>query len=563
METNPIIKKLQVLALFLLCAFTASAYDFMVDSICYKIIAENEVEVARKDSGKYMGDISIPSAVINEGITYHVTRIGKNAFSGCSELTSIDIPEGVTKIDEWAFEVCKGLEFIEFPNSLVSIGRWAFAGCSGIKTVNITRNLTDIAYNVFYGFSGVVNYTCSPFNPKYCANGGILYSKDMTMLVAYPQASSATSFDIPGTVTTVGDYCLHNCDNLIEVNIPESVTKFGMNVFSGSDNIESIYVPDGVTTMGVTVFGSCTKLKDVHLPANLDSLKNSSFYGCNALEEVTIPRNVRYIGNYAFSECEILKTITFEEGSCLEGFGDQVFAYCPVFETLDMPNTVTTVDRSLFYMCPSLKSVHLSRNLTGIGYGCFYRCSSLTELDIPGTCTLLGNTAIFQCTSLKKLKIGDKDAPAGTTLIEHYALAHSPELERLELGANIDSLTYGCLNDLTNVKILICWATTPPRADELALGIAFSRTPLYVHKASVEAYRQARMWNRFQTIIPIEDVGDVNGDGSVSIGDVTSLIDILLGGETERALYCDVNLDGSVSISDVTILIDTLLGGSK
>lgn len=315
--------------------------------------------------------------------------------------------------------------------------------------------------------------------------------------------------------------------------------------------------------MGVTVFGSCTKLKYVHLPANLDSLKNSSFYGCNALEGVTIPRNVRYIGNYAFSECEVLKTITFEEGSCLEGFGDQVFAYCPVFETLDMPNTVTTVDRSLFYMCPSLKSVHLSRNLTGIGYGCFYRCSSLTELDIPGTCTLLGNTAIYQCTSLKKLKIGDKDAPAGTTLIEHYALAHSPELERLELGANIDSLTYGCLNDLTNVKILICWATTPPRADEQALGIVYSRTPLYVQKASVEAYRQARMWNRFQTIIPIEDVGDVNGDGSVSIGDVTSLIDILLGGETDRALYCDVNLDGSVSISDVTILIDTLLGGSE
>ena len=562
MEVNSIIKKWHVLVLSLLCSFSVSAYDFMVDSIYYNIIDENEVEVTKKDSGKYMGDISIPSTVIDNGVTYHVTRIGNSAFSGCTNLTSIDIPEGVTKIDEWAFEVCRGLEFIEFPNSLVTLGRWAFTGCSGIKTVNITRNLTDIAYNVFYGFSSVVSYTCSPFNPKYTATGGILYSKDMTTLVAYPQASAATSFDIPSTVTTVGDYCLHNCDNLIEVNIPESVTKLGMNVFSSCDNIESIDVPDGVTTMGVTVFGNCPKLTYVHLPASLDSLKNAAFYDCDALEEVTIPRNVKYIGNYAFSECEILKTINFEEGSCLEEFGDQVFAYCPSLETLDMPNTVTTVDKSLFYMCPSLKRVHLSRNLTSIGYGCFYRCSSLTELDIPGTCTLLGNTAIFYCTSLKKLKIGDKDAPAGTTYLYHYALAHSPELERLELGANIDTLDYYCLNDMGNVKLVICWATVPPRANEQALDVRFT-TPLYVHKASVEAYREARMWHRFQQIIPIEDVGDVNGDGYITIGDVTTLIDILLGGETDRSLFCDVNLDGSVSIGDVTILIDILLGGGE
>ena len=559
-----IIKQLSVLAVLMVCCFTASAYDFMVDSISYNVIGENEVAVTYNDSAKLSGDVIIPATIIHEGITYQVTCIGNNAFRGCP-ITSIDIPEGVIKIDDWAFNGCSSLEYIEFPNTLVSLGKWVFYNCRSIKNLNIPRNLTEIAYNALPGLTGVVYYTCSPFNPKFKAVDGIIYNKDMTMLVAYPQAAPATSYVIPSTVTTLYDYCLHNCDNLTEITIPESVTKLGMNIFSSCDNIESIVVPDGVTTMGVTVFGQCPKLSYVHLPANVDTIGNSCFYGCSSLEELTIPRKVKYIGNDAFSECDILKTVIFEEGSCLEAFGTRVFDYCSSLETLDMPNTVTTVGSSLFYNCPSLKSVHLSRNLTSLGYGSFFRCYSLTELDIPGTCTLLGNTALFYCTSLKKLKIGDKDGPAGTTYIDHYALAHNPELERLELGANIDSLDYGALNDLGNVKIIICWATTPPKANEQSIGAAFSRTPLYVHKASIDAYSEARMWNKFQTIVPIEDVGDINNDGKINISDVTALINILLSdeSETDRILLCDLNLDGSVNIADVTTLINILLNGDE
>ena len=551
-------KHLIVLTLFMGCCFTASAYDFMVDSISYNVIGEGEVEVTYNDSVKLRGEVVLPVTIVHEGITYHVTRIGDDAFRGCP-ITSIDIPEGVTAINFFAFNGCSRLEYIEFPNSLVSLGRWVFYNCRSIKNLNIPRNLTDIAYTALAGLSGLVYYTCSPFNPKFKAVDGILYNKDMTMLVAYPQAAAATSFTIPSTITSLYDYCLHNCDNLTEINIPESVNYFGMNIFSASDNIESIDVPDGVTKMGVTVFGQCSKLSHVHLPASLDSIKNSCFYGCNSLTEVVIPASVRYIGNYAFSDCENLKTITFEEGSCLEGFGEYVFRESPSFESLDMPNTVTTMGIGMFYVCPSLKNIHLSRSLTILPNASFYQCSLLTELDIPGTVTHIGNAAMYKCTSLKRLKIGDKDAPAGTTDIEHYALAYSNDLERLELGANLDSLTYGSLDDLSNVKLIICWATTPPRSNEHGMYAAFSRTPLYVPKASVEAYRQATMWNKFQTILPIEDVGDITGDGSISVADVTALISKILSGDSDGLFMCDVNLDGSVSVADVSALIGQVL----
>ena len=57
-------------------------------------------------------------------------------------------------------------------------------------------------------------------------------------------------------------------------------------------------------------------------------------------------------------------------------------------------------------------------------------------------------------------------------------------------------------------------------------------------------------------------VGDVNGDGNVTISDVTALIDLLLGGGTINNPAADCNNDTNVTISDVTALIDYLLGGS-
>ena len=186
----------------------------------------------------------------------------------------------------------------------------------------------------------------------------------------------------------------------------------------------------------------------------------------------------------------------------------------------------------------------------------------LEELDIPGTVTHIGNAAMYKCTSMKKLKIGDKDAPAGTTDIEHYALAYSNDLERLELGANLDSMEYGALQDLSNVKLVICWATTPPRASEQAMYVAFAKAPLYVPRVALDAYREARMWHKFQTILPIEEVGDITGDGNININDVSALISILLGTETDRSYFCDVNLDGSVNIGDVSYLINLLLNSN-
>ena len=91
----------------------ASAETVEIDGICYNIIPKAKVaEVTRNPNG-YSGEIDIPAFVNHNEVTYSVTSIGSRAFSYCSGLTSVTIP-----------------------NSVTSIGGFAFCGCSGLTTLN-------------------------------------------------------------------------------------------------------------------------------------------------------------------------------------------------------------------------------------------------------------------------------------------------------------------------------------------------------------------------------------------------------------------------------------------
>ena len=564
-QTTNLLKKIFLLvSFFTACTLFVSAADFMEDSICYNIIGDNEVEVASRDI-KYSGEVIIPASVVHDGTVYQVTRIGNNAFNSCFDLTSVDIPEGIKEIGNYAFAYCRNLSFVEFPNSLEKIDLYAFYYCQSITSFYITRNVKEMGWNPFTGCLSVTDFMCSGNNAYYKSVNGVLFSKDMTDLVAYPPASTATTYDIPESVTSILLAAFSHSSNLTQVNIPESVTWVGPSAFLWCSGLESLVFPDGITYIGPSGVASCTNLTYLHLPANLDTIHNSTVYGLKSLPELTVPRTVRYIDNYAFTESSGLKTITFEEGSCLEGIGQLAFDHCTSLETFDMPNTVTTIAGQVFGNCTSLKYAHLSDNLTSMGGATFWECTSMVEGEIPGGVSSIRN-AFVNCTALKRLKLGSKDSAPGTTLIKNVGITGCDQLERIELGANIDSLENLALMDLQNVKVFICWASTPPRCNDHWSCFSPSTdrltAPLYVPKASIEAYRTAYQWKDFQTIVPIEDVGDVNDDGNISIADVTALIDVLLNGQSITLPLADVNLDGDISISDVTDLIDRLLSNN-
>ena len=109
------------LILSIICSISASAYDVEVDGIYYNLISKGNVAEVTEGDGQYSGSITIPSSIKVNDAKYTVTSIGKSAFSFCTGLTSITIPNSVTSIGEEAFYYCSSLTSVTIPNSVKSI----------------------------------------------------------------------------------------------------------------------------------------------------------------------------------------------------------------------------------------------------------------------------------------------------------------------------------------------------------------------------------------------------------------------------------------------------------
>ena len=130
---------------------TSKAQDILVDGIYYDIISEGNrtVRVTDNDYYPYIGHIVIPAKIIYKGLTYSVTSIRNSAFSNCTQLTSVEIPNSVTSIGDWAFYLCTKLTSVEIPNSVTSIGDRAFSNCTELTSVEIPNSVTSIGDDAF------------------------------------------------------------------------------------------------------------------------------------------------------------------------------------------------------------------------------------------------------------------------------------------------------------------------------------------------------------------------------------------------------------------------------
>ena len=134
--------------LFLLCLPLLASAQVQIGTLWYSLSETSATVIPAEDWVRYEGNIKIPESITYEGEEYFVTSIGY-AFSGCSGLTSIEIPNSVTNIGDNAFSGCSGLTSIEIPNSVTSIENYAFSGCSGLTSIEIPNSVTSIGDEAF------------------------------------------------------------------------------------------------------------------------------------------------------------------------------------------------------------------------------------------------------------------------------------------------------------------------------------------------------------------------------------------------------------------------------
>jgi len=136
--------------LIMLLPMMSSAVTIEIDGINYNLITNGNIaEVKSKSSGHYSGDVVIPSVVTYNKVDYEVTSIAQSAFSYCSSLTSISLPNSLTTIGTSAFIDCTSLKSVIIPNSVTEIGGLAFSGCKGLTSVDLGSGVTSIGKSAF------------------------------------------------------------------------------------------------------------------------------------------------------------------------------------------------------------------------------------------------------------------------------------------------------------------------------------------------------------------------------------------------------------------------------
>ena len=300
------------LILSIFFSISASADVVEVDGIYYDI-SETTATVTYGDF-EYSGDIVIPESITYNASKYSVTSIGDWAFSYCTGLTSITIPNSVTSIGNYTFFGCSGLTSVTIPNSVTSIGDYAFYDCCSLTSITIPNSVTSIGDGAFSGCSGLTSITI----PNSVTSIGEL---------AFDGCSGLTSVTIPNSVTSIGDYVLNRCDgikNTIIVNdmfvylpktytghysIPENITKIIGGAFEDCSGLTSVTIPNSVTSIGGHAFFYCSGLTSVTIPNSVTSIGDWAFSECSGLTSVTIPNSVTSIGDWAFDCCDNLKNV--------------------------------------------------------------------------------------------------------------------------------------------------------------------------------------------------------------------------------------------------------------
>ena len=154
-------KNILLTLIALMCTVYMQAVDVVQIGELYYYLdtSTRTLEVVSFFKAGYSGDIVIPSSITYDETTYSVTSIGGSAFSLCTGLTSITIPNSVTSIGGGAFDGCTGLTSVTIPNSVTSIGDWAFSRCTGLTSVTIPNSVTSIGRGAFFGCTGLTSIT--------------------------------------------------------------------------------------------------------------------------------------------------------------------------------------------------------------------------------------------------------------------------------------------------------------------------------------------------------------------------------------------------------------------
>lgn len=518
-----------------------TAYTISGDSPYLKVVDG----VLFSADGSLIYNYPIAKAGTSYLIPNEVKTIGNSAFNGC-RLTSVELGSQVTEIQEYAFTNCNQLSAITLNEGLKIINQSAFQSLA-ISDITLPASLTTINGNLFgVDNPNLTNITVAIGNSAFKTSDGVLFSIDMTRLIAYPTGKVGTSYSIPAGVRIIEarafQYTKLTDITFSSANSPISI---GTRAFLGA-KITSIALPEGLSRLEGEIFQSCNALTKVVLPSTLTFINYNAFYNCSSLTELHCNTTTPPTLNSAFdglnTEACTLYIPVGMKAIYTNTTGWNIFARV-IEKAVSTLNTTTGTLTVALTGAGTLNELLLEQmggtagleatldntrklivrgevngtDINNIRQYCIDR-AGLTQIDLSkANIRAGGDWYMYDADTQENIYTADRiitpymfsrlahltqiDLPETATAIDRKAMQNCTALETLTIPGGVSSLGQEALSGCSNLKVVYTYATVPPALGTDALSqVPTAATTLYVPRGSKNTYTATEGWKEFGTI---------------------------------------------------------------
>ena len=427
----------------------------------------------------------ITRVIIGEG----VTKVGSNAFAGCTALNDVFVKGANTlTIGTAAFDATK-TPAIYVPTGQEaayqtawsayagSIGEYMNCGADAMAVYDAaTKTLTICGKGAMTDFASAAD---QPWKALQGQVQTVSFEPFITAIGAnaFSGCSALTAANIEGTGVTIADGAFDGNATGRRIFVPaQAIAGYGESAYAADiyaagqcgaegsdvswelsaqtmalsisgtgamadyanansvpwtsvrDKITSATIAEGVTSVGGYAFSNCTALTAINIPDGVTEIGKNAFFYCTALTDITLPAGLTSIGNQAFYSCSNLANVNIPDG--VTSIGDNAFSNCTALTAITIPDGVTTIGSQAFRGCSNLASVNIPDGVTSIGSTAFSGCTALTAINIPDGVTTIGSSAFYGCSNLANVSI-----PVSVTSIGSQAFRNCSMLAEVNIFA--------------------------------------------------------------------------------------------------------------------------------
>ena len=337
---------------------------------CTELQSVEIPEGVKSLEGVFQECTALETVTVPEGVTAI-----SGCFVNCTALREVTLPKSIQYLSDGNFSNCRSLTELTLPEGLIGISGWEFNG-SGIQSLHLPASVADVNADVFYGMQ-LSSLTVSEDNPYYWMDGDFLMQKkNQDTILCYALQAEGT------------------------VELPENTTIIGKGVFVDRKNLREIILQEQLKTIEMMAFSGCTALETVKWNAALEEIGAQAFFTCRSLKEAILPESLRTLGRSAF-ESSGVETVSLPEG--LTAISDACFYGCEKLKNVELPETLETIGSIAFHYCTALEEITLPDSVRQISIDAFSECSSLKRISLPEGLRELDQTALGECDQLEEV----------------------------------------------------------------------------------------------------------------------------------------------------------------